>query len=1021
MPPWSKFFLTVLALDESYCSVETILKGLIIHNSWTFLNLKETETIVLGSVHLSSDSGLCLDSSPSIEDLFLKITSKQRLASTWYSWPFSPEMNCYINTFGNCISGSIDQGLPSCSNASNTVHPPSSALNLIRVLTSSNIQTLESTLQTELGDNFVDASTCLTITDVATYGAALALDAFYSSQNISRAFCDVPPAVSVLIHSNSTCEASAIASIDTFLNQPWTFPVVSPMLPDICYISVPVVVEVTDLTDGLLSHDPQTNQWTFPASSSPIPPPPAFMSIPQTLETCEPYRGNSVDCSTQDMWACDSVEGCFADWENSVCADTPPGFYSTSMSLVSECNPIPLNHHYVGLAWTNPHCPTKCIYPSEYLVDNDCTAIPSLGQYVGVCDDDNSLHSCTTSRGEGLVSFTTTGTCDGAFLKYLLLSRASNIICVWIHIGEHSAELRLFGQVADFWELRLLPSGDLQFVSTILDVRTSSPPSDLNHPSWRLFSFDGSNLYLDGYRIVFPRNFSIAINASDHVFYGPSSSAAGFAMMGPFDIPLIDLSAGNAASELFELLPVPPGYVRQGSTRPGPELEIYPQPATSTSTETIFNNAIQPFTTTSTETIYWDGTEPNGTTPAQTIYKDGTEAFTISSTETIFWDATETILNDATQPFTATSTETIYRDGTEAFTISSTETIYRDGTEPINTTSAGAIVRYTTEASIAPSAETISEANDATTTTDPPDSSAAPGADLDIIQLNASTISADLDVPSIAPGSTSTEPSLVRETSTTPHASQNDFQNFAIQETAVTTALMSTSDYVSSDPSSFSTAYDMATNENGYTESLPSTSEPSTPLSSYETTSASITSGNHTSTNDKTADIAISITSFPETSSASLEFPSIQVFLTPDEVTTTPDLIGSQSEQQPIQFTPIPPVNPSFTSANLQSRSPLFSPETATAPNTMSSTMASTNAFAEPAGSPHSDASLASQDPDHNIIPETSASFRSRDTEEIVLIGSATGIAVAAVILLATTITCLYRRRTTQPIISRNS
>lgn len=156
---------------------------------------------------------------------------------------------------------------------------------------------------------------------------------------------------------------------------------------------------------------------------------------------CPLIRGNQVVCSAQDVWSCASFPGCDTDWSLNVCADVPTGFFSEGgdEAVVTRCDPIPSDQFYIGQAWTNSTCASRC-RDSASLKSSGGTCIPlrDFGYFVEKCGQGSVQYKCNPDDPwkDRLLQYPVMGSCDGASLSHLAIDTRldAKSISLWIRI-----------------------------------------------------------------------------------------------------------------------------------------------------------------------------------------------------------------------------------------------------------------------------------------------------------------------------------------------------------------------------------------------------------------------------------------------------------------------------------------------------------------------------------------------------------------------------------------------------------
>ena len=572
--------------------LERIIKGLILHNTW---NLVPTPT-KFGSIRTVKDTHVCFENKSTV----LETVSKQRLLNGWMTVPFSPSLDCYVDISGNCLSPPVSSGIPDCDSSDSSSLPPDgfvSETKLAEMYLGNQIDILDLNAILEREFGALDPSTvpCVNESNMTSIGKAISVESWLALNNVSSNRCDalIPLAdieLTLITSESTACMTKTVDSSKTFLRSNLSVTIETPFLPDRCLFASNLLA-LEDFSNGVL----QINRTiSFPPMKTSV----EFAYTPPDASTCQPLRGNSRDCTLLDMWSCDSVEGCYVDWESSVCADNLPGFFSTSMSAFSPCNPIPDDQRYIGLGWTSPDCPSACKSSAEYLVDGVCVPIPQTGWYVGPCDDDLSLHACT--ENVALVDFPYPGSCEGGSYKHILVGNPTNKFAIWIKAS--GVPVTLFGEI-DKWNLAVTADHQIMFTnrtsgSTLNSLTNESFATD----EWMFVIFDDGKVFLSGNRVQFASSVDIGSDPASMMFYGPSQPSPAFEILGPFQITA-NVDSEASAMELFQVIESPSTTAcERACTRPA--LRIYIETSTSTTTEGTFTSTTESQSTVMTQSAF---------------------------------------------------------------------------------------------------------------------------------------------------------------------------------------------------------------------------------------------------------------------------------------------------------------------------------------------------------------------------------------------------------------------------------
>ena len=156
---------------------------------------------------------------------------------------------------------------------------------------------------------------------------------------------------------------------------------------------------------------------------------------------CPLIRGNQVACSAQDVWSCASFPGCDTDWSLNVCADVPSGFFSEGgdEAVVTRCDPIPSDQFYIGQAWTNSTCPSRCRDSASLRSSGGtCSPVRDFGYFVDKCGQGSVQYKCNPDDPwqDQILQYPVKGSCDGASLTHLAIHTRLNAesVSFWVRI-----------------------------------------------------------------------------------------------------------------------------------------------------------------------------------------------------------------------------------------------------------------------------------------------------------------------------------------------------------------------------------------------------------------------------------------------------------------------------------------------------------------------------------------------------------------------------------------------------------
>ena len=867
--------LCELGYSNNPALIDRIVKGLIVHHTWNFVPVPTN----FGFVVLDPQNGVCFKRKQTI----LETVSNQRILNGWLTVNYSPSLDCYFDALsGACISSSVSSGVPDCDYPNLLILPPDGLLSEAKL-----ISMTDATDLSVIEHEFLDLDPCVLESNITSLGKAIVIESLLALQNVSWPRCNLSAPFSDLatFDGSSTCWSDAITSTINFLESNTTVVLKTPMSPDVCFFE-PSILDLEDFSQGLLVFN---RTVAFPEISAPVP----FAFSPVDPATCQPLRGNPVSCSELDTWSCDAVEGCYIDWSEYVCADTLPGFFSTSMSSVSPCNPILESQRYTAIAWTSPDCPFKCMTSSEYVVDGQCVPIPSKGWYVGVCDDDNTLHACSDNLE--IIEFPVLGSCQNAYYRYILKSPPIPIICVWIKT--EAVPVTVFGGI-DRWSFGI--TEEFKFVLTNTTSGTTVF-SDNARPylgeEWVFIIFDGHKMYVNGKSVNFSDFVDLQIDKSD-MFYGPSQPSKKFEILGPFQLRLNEITE-DIATEIFNSIEAPSGFIRTSTSEH--ELLIIPtfseEPNHISTTTNLPESTAETYTTTDFLTAEMQ-TNPESTTMVTTY------TYSESST-TITADYAVGSWSEGEMSTTTPGTEQAQSTTIEMYPSSAVTDNESFSTEPINSlTSRGPYEPSTTSADststdaepeIATTSTSQSPTEDLTTSSDftttsrdeetiTTESSTTAANDESIItavyqttEENGGILTTETPLTSITTFATLYYP----VTTETPSATQ-------VEETATSaeSSLDSSTNYVTAEPTNPPTdqpitttnSPDSTTSQSG--EELVFTTESAayTFEANSTTAPASITTTNHTETNIPESTVeAVESTIAPESSTTTTVFTTITV------------------------------------------------------------------------------------------------------------------------------------------------
>lgn len=443
--------------------MDALIKGLVIYNSHTYTHSEPVGHVLL------KQAGVCFDESP-----FFSSVSVQRVVNSWIPHDgegFIAGNDCYRDNGGLCIHA-YSNPVEKCNSTSEFVNISAHARVFVRIVTMVTPATIPELEQLILlvssitGSGEYNASSCGTQVSLGNQsmqaiGHDIAWTALLDLWKTLNACTDSPglnePNFVTLLESllpNSTvtpfdrCVASVIESTITYwLSGSLLSP---PMLPDICRLDSEPADSFQYLIGGVQVHG---DFIEIPSISTRFSLLESLLTVQPDPTACPKFRGNSQVCEELDVWACDSVGGCYVDWLNGVCSDTLPGFYSESMSSVASCDPIPADQEYIGLAWTSASCPTKCRNLTRVLNGGECNRIVPYGHFRGACDGDNQVYSCVMDKSlMEYISFPVSGTCQDSHPLHVGVSEVSNATSFssWFSFTIESAPVEIGGVTGRF-------------------------------------------------------------------------------------------------------------------------------------------------------------------------------------------------------------------------------------------------------------------------------------------------------------------------------------------------------------------------------------------------------------------------------------------------------------------------------------------------------------------------------------------------------------------------------------------
>ena len=772
--------LSVLILipetTASDAATSLVMKGLVVKNSFTLV-----PPTIYGVVEVQS-AGVCYRPDVSTQ---LTFASRQDVIRGWTTDDanrVSIQGDCYTVDGGTCAVSPVGSPLPVC-DANNTATPDANVFNELNIYSSltkladgpdgPTETAVEAMLRDELGPSniTISCSSILTMTNdtttsVESIGALLGWTVYLSFWQIihqcaSPISVDLTPftdALTTLLQTNtstheSVCLHNAISSAIAYLDVSVDFES-APMDPSVCYPQ-PAAFNLTDLQSFTLLAD---NLLTFPPITTPVFLGSDFLAPRPDSSTCAPFRGNAAPCSDQDVWSCDSVGGCFSDWGNGVCADTPPGFYSPGGTLGGEnsCNAIPSDQFFVGIAWTDPVCPSKCSDIAFHIVNGVCVEMKDFGYFNGVCDGDSGVYACLLNDAEmrPLVQFPVKGSCDGAVLLTSAAASQANTtapnepsVSTWIRTDtNYTADDVAIAGVIGVWSVGMMRKSASTFaiylaITGVGETETDAMPhwmsSEWHHLSVIIVSLSPV-IRIDTVERHHSPNLQTSRVITGHypAYYGPLSSSGSkrYPKMELFDVHVnFHSSDGRGGYQNPQSCPgdwIRPEPCKFGSALSGacngrpirfPTTTTTTTTTTTATTTTTTTTTTTPTSTTTSTTTISTPTTATSTTETTTSPTTTTTTFTTTSTTTSTSSTTTATTSSTTELSTATTT-------TDAPTVITSTTTAENATTTTDTTgeaiSTVAVV-YTSEATSDPMTGTstttaASSTTEATTTTGVP-------------------------------------------------------------------------------------------------------------------------------------------------------------------------------------------------------------------------------------------------------------------------------------------------------------